>query len=400
MRSRPIESGRIVAYAVAAVVVLLVGVWLGGHPSWIPRPLRSTFVDQGQAKLVNEALDVLSRDYYRKVNRSQLVDKGLAAAVASLNDPYSHYFDPGDYHAFLNQSNPHLSGIGIEVLPQSRGLRVTEVFPGSPAARAGLARGDVIVQVGSVSLAKRADDFGSRLIKGRAGTQVTLTVLAGTRKRVVKITRANLVVPVASGQIATYHGTKIGVVRLTSFTDGSSGELRRQVQKVLHAGAQALILDLRGNGGGLLDEAVKVASIFIPDGTIVSTAGRNQPRQVYAAKGDAIAPRIPMVVLVDRGTASAAEIVAGALKDRGRAKIVGTHTYGKGVFQEIETLSNGGALDITVGEYFTPSGRNLGGGGVREGAGIPPDVLASSNPRSGGDSALAVAERTVAASVR
>ena len=143
---------------------------------------------------------------------------------------------------------------------------------------------------------------------------------------------------------------------------------------MLHAGAQALILDLRGNGGGLLDEAVKVASIFIPDGTIVSTDGRSQPRQVYVAKGDAIAPRIPMVVLVDRGTASAAEIVTGALKDRGRAKVVGTHTYGKGVFQEIETLPNGGALDITVGEYFTPSGRNLGGGGVREGAGIPPDV--------------------------
>jgi carboxyl-terminal processing protease len=400
MRSRRIGSGRIVAYGVAAIIVLLIGVWLGGHPSWIPRQLRSAFVDQGQAKLVNEALDVLSRDYYRKVSRSQLVDKGLAAAVASLNDPYSHYFNPGDYHAFLNQSNPHLSGIGIEVLPEPRGLRVSEVFPGSPAAHAGLARGDVIVQVGSVSLANRSDDFGSRLIKGRAGTHVTLIVIQGTRKHVVRITRANLVVPVASGAVATYHGIKIGVVRLTSFTDGSSGELRTQVQKVLHAGAQALILDLRGNGGGLLDEAVKVASIFIPDGTIVSTAGRNQPRQVYAAKGDAIAPRIPMVVLVDRGTASAAEIVAGALKDRGRAKIVGTHTYGKGVFQEIETLSNGGALDITVGEYFTPSGRNLGGGGVREGAGIPPDVLASNNPRSRADGALAVAERTVAASVR
>ncbi|MFL5829700.1 MAG: S41 family peptidase [Solirubrobacteraceae bacterium] len=400
MRSRPYANGRIVAYAVAAIIVLLIGVWLGGHPSWIPRQLRSAFVDQGQAKLVNEALDVLSRDYYRKVSRSQLVDKGLAAAVASLNDPYSHYFNPGDYHAFLSQSNPHLSGIGIEVLPESRGLRVTEVFPGSPAAHAGLARGDVIVQVGSVSLANRSDDFGSRLIKGRAGTHVTLTVIEGTRKHVVRITRANLVVPVASSAVASYHGIKIGVVRLTSFTDGSSGELRTQVQKVLHAGAQALILDLRDNGGGLLDEAVKVASIFIPDGTIVSTAGRNQPRQVYAAKGNAIAPRIPMVVLVDRGTASAAEIVAGALKDRGRAKIVGTHTYGKGVFQEIETLSNGGALDITVGEYFTPSGRNLGGGGVREGAGIPPDVLASNNPRSRADGALAVAERTVAASVR
>ena len=103
---------------------------------------------------------------------------------------------------------------------------------------------------------------------------------------------------------------------------------------------------------------------------------------MYVAKGNAIAPKIPMVVLVDRGTASAAEIVTGALKDRGRAKVVGTHTYGKGVFQEIQTLTNGGALDMTVGEYFTPSNRNLGGGGVREGAGIPPDVPAPANPRA------------------
>jgi carboxyl-terminal processing protease len=172
------------------------------------------------------------------------------------------------------------------------------------------------------------------------------------------------------------------------------------VEKVLHAGVRALILDLRENGGGLLDEAVNVASIFIPDGTIVSTDGRSQPRQVYVAKGNAIAAHIPMVVLVDRGTASAAEIVTGALLDRGRAKVVGTHTFGKGVFQEIEPLSNGGALDITVGEYFTPSGRNLGGGGVKEGAGIRPNVYALDNPHTSADEALTVAERVVAGELR
>ena len=172
------------------------------------------------------------------------------------------------------------------------------------------------------------------------------------------------------------------------------------MRKVLRQGAQALILDLRENGGGLLDEAVNVASIFVPDGTIVSTDGRSQPRQVYMAKRDAIASRIPMVVLVDKDTASAAEIVTGALKDRGRATVVGTHTYGKGVFQEIEPLANGGALDITVGEYFTPNGQNLGGGGVREGGGIQPDVYALDNPHAPGDDALTVAERVVAAKVR
>jgi carboxyl-terminal processing protease len=187
---------------------------------------------------------------------------------------------------------------------------------------------------------------------------------------------------------------------LTSFTQGAGSELRMNVNKALHAGARGLILDLRENGGGLLDEAVNVASIFIADGTVVSTAGRSQPRQVYLAKGGAIAGRIPMVVLVDRGTASAAEIVTGALQDRGRARVVGTRTYGKGVFQEIEPLPNGGALDITVGEYFTPSGRNLGGGGVREGAGLKPNIYAVDNPHTSQDEALAVAERTLAGEVR
>jgi carboxyl-terminal processing protease len=210
--------------------------------------------------------------------------------------------------------------------------------------------------------------------------------------------RANVLV--SSGGIVIHHGIKIGDVRLTSFTDGSGAAVRNQVEKVLHAGARAIILDLRDNGGGLLDEAVNVASIFIPDGTVVTTRGRSQPTQVYTAKGGAISASIPMVVLVDQGTASAAEIVTGALKDRGRGKVVGTHTYGKGVFQEIQPLSNGGAIDITVGEYFTPNGTNLGGGGVREGRGIAPNVYALDNPQTPQDEALTVAERTVAAELR
>ncbi len=401
MFARRSRSPRLVVLSVTALVVLLVGIWLGGHPSWMPSPLRSAFVaDNNNDQMINDVLSLLSHDYYRPVNRSQLVNTGLAAAVASLNDPYSHYFDPPDYQAFENQSNPHLSGIGIDVVPDARGLRVVDVFPGSPAARDGLQRGDLIVGVGSMSLAGRSADASSALIKGRAGTRVTLTVRSGARTRAVSLIRADITVPVTTGSVVTYHGVKLGDVELTSFTEGSGSELRAQVDKVLHGGARALILDLRENGGGLLEEAVNVASIFIPDGTIVSTRGRSQPTQVYLARGGAIPTRIPMVVLVDRGTASSAEIVTGALQDRGRAKVVGTHTYGKGVFQEILPLPNGGALDMTVGEYFTPNGHNLGGGGVKQGAGITPDVYASTNPRSHVDTALGVAERTVAAEVR
>ena len=395
--SKPRGSRRGVLAAVA-VIALVVGLWFGGHPSWLSAPLRSAFVDSSsQDRIVDDVLGLIQRDYYRPVARSDLVNKGLAAAVASLHDPYSHYFDPADYHSFQNESNPHLSGIGIDVDTEQQGLRVVDVFPGSPAAEAGLRAGDVITHVGSTSLAGRSANFSASLIKGKAGTKVTLTVRSGKRSHEVTIVREDITVPVASSKVLNFHGKKIGYVQLTSFTEGSGAEVRAQVQKVLHQGAQALILDLRENGGGLLEEAVNVASIFVPDGTIVSTKGRAEPRQVYLAKNDAIAPKIPMVVLVDHGPASAAEIVTGALQDRGRAKVVGTHTYGKGVFQEIEPLPNGGALDFTVGEYFTPNGHNLGGGGVRRGAGITPNVYANTSLRSKVDTALRVAERTVAA---
>jgi carboxyl-terminal processing protease len=412
MRRRPSRAPWIAAAGVGLLIALVIGVWLGGHPSWIPSGLRGTFVDQGGTQLVQEVLDDLQNNYYRPVNRSALlndvVNNGLESAVASLKDPYSHYYSRPNYQSFQNETNPHLSGIGVDVNPRttSKGLPIEAVFPGSPAARAGLRGGDVIVAVGSTSLAGRTSDFASSRIRGRAGTKVTLIIERGTRRLTFTIARANIVVPVASSSIVSYRGQKLGYLQFTSFTQGSGDELRAQVQKVLHQGAQGVILDLRGNGGGLLNEAINVASIFIPDGTIVSTHGRNQPSQVYVAKGNAIAPHIPMVVLVDRDTASSAEIVTAALQDRRRAVVIGTHTYGKGVFQEIQPLPNGGALDMTVGEFFTPSGRNLGGPGVAagktvaEGAGITPNVYAVDNPSTPRiDEALVTAERTVAAEI-
>jgi carboxyl-terminal processing protease len=394
---RPSRWPRILLGTVGALAFLVLGIWIGGHASLVPSFLRGTLLDNSDGRLVHQAMDIITRDYYRKVSRSQLVNKGLAAAVASLNDPYSHYLDPTDYQHFQTQSNPHVAGVGVDVFAVSQGLRVISVFPGTPADRAGVRPGDIIVAVGKTSLAGRGST-ATNLITGQQGTDVTLTVLSGSHRRTVTIRRANVLV--TSGGIVHYHGVKIGDLRLTSFTDGSGDALRAQVKKVLHQGARALVLDLRDNPGGLLDQAVSVASMFIPDGTIVSTRGRSQPEQVYTASGHPISTHTPMVVLVDHGTASAAEIVTGALKDRGRAKVVGTRTYGKGVFQEIQQLTNGGALDITVGEYFTPNGQNLGGGGVREGRGIAPNIYALDNPHSTPDEALIVAERTVAAKLR
>jgi carboxyl-terminal processing protease len=166
------------------------------------------------------------------------------------------------------------------------------------------------------------------------------------------------------------------------------------VRKLLRDGADGVVLDLRDNGGGLLNEAVLVSSIFLPEGKIVSTKGRSRPERVYEATGGAIPSDVPVAVLVNKQSASASEIVTGALQDRNRATVVGTDTYGKGVFQEIEPLSNGGALDITVGEYFLPSGRNIGSG-VEKGSGIAPDVKAVDDPDTKRDEALRAAVRTV-----
>ncbi len=394
------RAPRTAATVVVVVAIFVLGLWVGGHPSWLPSAVRNAFDDNSSTPLVNTVLDTIRQDYYRRVSRNQLINKGLVAMVASLNDPYSHYYSPSAYQAFLNQSSPHFGGIGVDVVQDPRGLRIIDVFPGQPAARAGLEHGDLIVGVDGRALTDRSASFASKLIRGPAGTKVRLAILRGGRHLSFAITRADVTVPVATGNIITYHGVKIGYLRLTAFTSGSGDQLRGDVRSVLKQGARGLILDLRENGGGLLNEAVNVASIFVPDGTIVTTRGRSQPTQVYAAKHNALAPSLPMAVLVDRDTASSAEIVTGALKDQGRAIVVGTRTYGKGVFQEIVPMPGGGALDITVGEYFTPNGQNLGGGGVREGRGIKPNVYASSSPTSRTDQALVTAERNVASRIR
>jgi carboxyl-terminal processing protease len=160
------------------------------------------------------------------------------------------------------------------------------------------------------------------------------------------------------------------------------------------------VFDLRANGGGFVDEAQLIASMFLHDGTIVTTRGRSVPTRTLKASGETLVPKAPVVVLVDHDTASASEIVTGALQDRGRATVVGVRTFGKGVFQQVLELSNGGALDITAGQYFTPKGRNLGGAGVKTGAGIAPDVRARDDRKTRRDEALDRALRVLAAKVK
>ncbi|MGH2903315.1 MAG: S41 family peptidase [Solirubrobacteraceae bacterium] len=383
-------------------VFLVLGVWLGGHPGDLPGfARRSAFEQNHQTQVVDEALARISSDYYRPITKSQLASSSIAGAVASLDDRFSHYLTPKEFHEF--DSPPSFTGIGVIVAPEHRGLTIARVFDTSPAKRAGLKTGEVIVAVNGRKLAGLSADAATSLIKGRPGTEVALGILRGGRAgiptttsphrvapstssgsrstppvrgktRTVRITRAVISEPVVASQMRTVHGVKLGVVELASFSPESHREVATAVEKALREGARGIVFDLRANGGGLVEEARLIASLFIAHGTIVSTRGRTQPSETITATGHPLAPRIPMVVLVDHNTASSSEIVTAALQDHRRATVVGTHTFGKGVFQEEEPLSNGGALDITVGEYFTPDGRNLGGGGVKQGAGITPEV--------------------------
>ncbi len=392
------------------VGLFVAGVWLGGHPADLPAFARGTFVSNQDTEVVDEAINRVANDYYRPIPKSSLADSSISGLVASLHDRFSHYLDPHEFHEFT--APPSFTGIGVMVAPDSRrattlrrGLLIVRVFDGSPAKRGGLQAGELIVAVNGRTLAGLTPAAAASSIKGPPGTDVRLTIQAPAHARggqpvvrTVTLTRATITEPVVASQVVTVHGVKLGVVALATFSAGAHAEVREAVERVLHAGARGIVFDLRANGGGLVEEAQLIASIFIAKGTIVTTRGRTQPTVTLSAVGGAISPSIPMVVLVDDNTASAAEIVTAALQDHHRATVVGTHTFGKGVFQEEQGLSNGGALDITVGEYFTPNGRNLGGGGIKQGAGITPEVLVP----GGVDTplGLAVALKTLAAKVK
>jgi carboxyl-terminal processing protease len=383
--------------ALAVLALLCLGIYLGGHPESLPGPVRNALVSE-DVKTTQEAFDVIKNDYYRKVTTGRLVNQGITGAVRSLDDRFSNYLDPSAYRRFLEQSNGRFSGIGTEVVQDPRGLRITRVFPNTPAAKAGIRVGDRVVAVGGKSIAGRPSQETTALIRGKPGTFVTLTVESGKppRRRTLRVARAHVSAPSVTGRLRTVGGVKIGYDAVAGFTSGVHGELRQAIDRQRRAGAKAVLLDLRDNGGGLLDEAVLVSSIFIDRGTIVTTRGRTRSKRVYEATGGAIKGSFPIVVLVNRNTASASEIVTAALQERRGAKVVGTRTFGKGVFQEVKELSNGGALDITVGEYFTPNRHNLGGGGVKEGAGIAPNVPVTGS----GNHQLDVALRTLAAESR
>jgi carboxyl-terminal processing protease len=379
----------IVAF-LCAVFALFVGIWLGGHPENLPGALQDAFVDEDRA-LRAEVIDTIEDNFYKRVDDEQLDDASLKGIVDSLEDPFSHYLTPKEASQFNESVSGEFEGVGMNVEQDRRGLKVLRVFEGSPAAEAGIKRGDFILSVDGRSIAGVNSDVATSRIKGEAGTTVELSVVTpgDDGPRELKVERERIEVPVATGRIVERDGKKIAVVELVSFSSGAHGILRQEIDQQLKKGAEAIVLDLRGNGGGLLTEAQLVSSIFIEDGKIVSTRGRSRPERVLEAEGDAIDEDIPVVVLVDGGSASASEIVTGALRDTDRATVVGTRTFGKGLVQEVKPLSNGGVLDITVANYYLPGGKTI------TTAGIKPQVRAEDDPETDRDEALPTALDTL-----
>jgi len=372
--------------ALCALVALVAGLWLGGHPESLPGPVRDAFVQEDRA-LRAEIIDSIEDNFYKPVDEKKLDDASLRGIVESLNDPYSHYLTPPEAKQLDESVSGEFEGVGMNVEEDKRGLKVLRVFDGSPAERARIRRGDFILGVDGRSLAGVNSDVATSRIKGPAGTSVSLRVFTPGEDsdRTVRVKRERIEIPVARGRVVERDGQKLGVVELLSFSSGAHGLVRRQIDKVRRQGADAIVFDLRGNGGGLLSEAVLVSSIFIEDGKIVSVRGRHRPERTQDAQGDAIDGKIPVVTLVDGGSASASEIVTGALRDRKRAKVVGTRTFGKGLVQEIQRLSNGGVLDLTVANYYLPGGETISTKGIK------PQIRAVDDPDTDRDEALPVA---------
>jgi carboxyl-terminal processing protease len=347
----------------------------------------------------DQARTQVEDNYFHAVGSDQLDNASIAGMVNELrrryHDRFSRYLDPKSLEQFNSDTSGQFEGVGLTVTGVKRGLRVASVIPNTPAERAGVKRGDLIVNANGKALEGKPTNASVALIRGAPGTSVSLRVIpaGGDGPKTVKLKRADVQVPAVHGRMRRADGRPIADVRFSTFSSGAHGELRDAVDRLYRRGADGLLLDLRGNGGGLLDEAVLSASVFLKKGQrVVSTKSRTQGDRVYRAQGFPVS-RKPIVVLVDGNTASAAEILTAALSEDGLATVVGTRTFGKGTFQQAIDLDNGGALDLTIGRFFTANGTSTLDNGIK------PDIHAADNPKTKPDEAqqkaLAVLGRMV-----
>jgi carboxyl-terminal processing protease len=345
------------------LLVLAIGILVGGVG-------HAVLADGGtdrSLKIFSMVYALIQNDYVDKIPAHPVMDSAIRGMVASL-DPHSEYMTPQEYHDLEINTQGRFGGVGIKITTSGSDIIVQAPIDDSPAFRAGIKSGDEIIRVNGRSTKLLGLAKAVREMRGKPGTHVILTIY---RKGVFSAKDFDLVREVIKIHTVKFRMLKdhTGYVLVREFSENTARDLELAMRKLDHMGMQALVIDLRNNPGGLLTSAVDVSSLFLPDHkVVVSMKGRRQSRSFYSHGGDEF-PHLPIVILVNTETASAAEIVSGALQDYHRSTILGTQTFGKGSVQTILPLFDGSALRLTTARYFTPSGRSI------QDYGITPDVI-------------------------
>jgi len=313
------------------------------------------------ARLFGQVLDLVSSRFVDTVDAATLYEKAARGLVGQLQDPYSELMSPSQLKSFNSSTGGRYGGLGMSIEEQQgKGITVAKVFHNTPAERAGIREGDVIVLVDTIATRGWSSKKTADALTGTPGTKVTVGFARPGVASPIKVefTRAVIRVPAVPYEI-TFDG-KVGYIPLEQFNENATNELVESVKRLQTQGARGVVLDLRSNPGGFLDQALSISNLFLREKQeIASVRGRNTEPQVYFAREKPIAPDIPLVILTNQYTASASEIVAGALQDHDRAVIVGNTSFGKGLVQTLFNLDGGWALKMTTAKWYTPSGRSI-----------------------------------------
>ena len=321
--------------------------------------------------LFGEVLENIKKDYVDEVDQSEIMDSAINGVLQSL-DPYSAYMNPQLFKEMQTDTRGEFGGLGIEIGMEAGLVKVISPIDDTPAARAGIKAGDYIVQIGKEQVQGKSLVEAVKLMRGPVGTSINLTVRRKNVKKPLefKITRQIIEVQSVSSEIISKE-KNIGYVRLKSFNENSDNQFLKALKNFENnKKIKGYVFDLRNNPGGLLTQAINITDFFLDDGEIVSTKGRkaSESRKFFARKGDEIKGK-PIIVLINNGSASAAEIFAGALKDHKRAILLGENSYGKGSVQSIIPLTNGGGIRLTISKYYLPSGKSISE------VGVTPDIF-------------------------
>jgi len=326
---------------------------LGGAFALQSRPTRDGGV------LLSQVLQLVDKRFVDTLDQQALYEKAARGLVAQLNDPYTELFSPKQLEEFSRGTTGEYAGLGMEITPLNGYVTIGKVFPNSPAERGGVMEGDKISLIDTVNAKGMTTLQVQNKLLGPPGTPVNVTFLRPGVAQPIKLNFKRAIVHVPAVPVAIMLDDRVGYIQLLKFSAQTTTEIDSSVKMLKAKGAKSIVIDLRGNGGGILDEAFSMSNLFLPQGKeLLSVRGRGEFQRYVSEKAPA-SPDIPLVVLVDGGTASASEIVAGALQDYDRALVLGQTSFGKGLVQSVYNLDGGYALKITSGKWYTPSGRSI-----------------------------------------